>query len=43
MKLLDNWKNAFDRLEAEGMAVLQEVETDVTSFPVSYTHLRFRA
>jgi len=32
MKLLDNWKNAFDRLEAEGMAVLQEVETDVTSF-----------
>ena len=32
MKLLDSWKNAFGRLEAEGMAVLREVEADVTSF-----------
>jgi hypothetical protein len=32
MKLLDNWKNAFGLLEAEGMAVLHEVEAEVTSF-----------
>jgi cytochrome P450 len=32
MRLIDTWKNAFDRLELEGMAVLHEVEADVTSF-----------
>jgi hypothetical protein len=31
MKLLDNWKNAFGLLEAEGMAVLYEVEAELTS------------
>jgi cytochrome P450 len=32
MRLIDSWKNAVDRLEAEGMAVLHEVEADVASF-----------
>jgi cytochrome P450 len=32
MRLIDSWKNAIDRLEAEGMAVLHEVEADVSSF-----------
>jgi cytochrome P450 len=32
MRLTDSWKNAVDRLEAEGMAVLHEVEGDVVSF-----------
>jgi cytochrome P450 len=32
MRPIDSWKNAVDRLEAEGMAVLHEVEADVTSF-----------
>jgi cytochrome P450 len=32
MNLIANWKNAFDRLEAEGLAVLHEIEDEVTSF-----------
>jgi cytochrome P450 len=32
MRLIDSWKSAVDRLEAEGMTVINEVEADVASF-----------